>query len=455
MIRLLWKEWHELKWYLIALALGPWPLGLLWRSELGQDEGGYSSLAEFILMLVLAFWAGTRMPGGMRPARFGVGWLPIRPWKVWLVKFAPGLIVAALLPLWMQMLHPVQWHDRDPAVILINVADDVILYVTLYTCTFAVSTLASSIVAILSGYALTVIVPTLVLGNLEHYGVRDSAVHVLLVAVALCVSFGVWTRGRGAGPARKTGVTVASASIGLVFGLLVLALMDTRSLLGFGGVLGKTAEYWAMSRHRDAYDVTGPRELASPDGRAFAYVCSFHDVQTRTSTHGPLKMITTAYKYRTGEIRIRDSHGTTAVLKRAWASPEAWLPNGSLLVATGRHGRPITLSEWDPRTGRLVHLATLPRMDFVIPDSTGDKIAVLTSPRRGQGDDLWMLDRRFRRLKLLRPGLSILWSRQRPPRWDRDRLIFYRDFRTGYWSIRADGADLRQVFPKPKEARGG
>ena len=113
----------------------------------------------------------------------------------------------------------------------------------------------------------------------------------------------------------------------------------------------------------------------------------------------------------------------------------------------------VSLSEWNPSTGKLRPLARLPRIASVIPDATSEKIAVLASPRRGLGLDLWVLDRRSRQLKLLRPGMSVETRGQSAPRWDGDRLIFYRDSRTGYWSIRADGSDLRQVLSTPKEAR--
>jgi len=453
MIRLLWKEWHELKWYLIALALGPWLLGLLPSSKLGYDRSGIWSLDVLLLLLILAFWAGTRMPGEMRATRFGVGWLPIKRWKVWLVKFGPGFLVAALFPLWIHLValyrvHPIRYGENETA--LMHVADNLAYALSLYTCTFAVSMFASSVVAILCAYVAAIyVVPAILLSGPIYAGVRESAIQVLLSGVALTVSFGVWTKGRSAGPVRKTGVTVVSAFSGLALGVLVLAfvgIISAGSFRAFRVELYKVAEYWAMSHHRDgSYHVPGTRELPSPDGRAFAYVCVFYDVETRGSR--------TAYTYRTGEIRIRDFRGTVAVLKQAWASPAAWLPDGSLLVVTGnKEGRPIALSEWDPRTGRLVHLARLPRIAFVIPDSTGDKIAVLASPRRGGGDDLWVLDRQSRRTKLLRPGLNMTWSGQSPPRWNGDRLIFYRNFRSGYWSIRADGADFKRVFP---EARDG
>ncbi|MCX6377489.1 MAG: hypothetical protein NTU88_15885, partial [Armatimonadetes bacterium] len=205
MIRLLWKEWHELKWYLIALALGPWLFTLLWSSKLGYGGSGIWSFDVQILMLVLAFWGGTRMPGEMRPTRFGVQWLPVRPWKVWLVKFAPGFIVAVLLPLWIHVValsrvHPITYghyygHYWTP---FRYIADNLAYALSVYTCTFAVSMFASSVVAILCAYVGAVMVPGILLNGPTYFGIRESAIQPLLSGIALAVGFGVWTKGRGA-----------------------------------------------------------------------------------------------------------------------------------------------------------------------------------------------------------------------------------------------------------------
>jgi hypothetical protein len=452
-IRLLWKEWHELKWYLIALALGPWLLGLVPSSKLGYDWNGIWSLDVQVLMLVLAFWAGTRMPGEMRPTRFGVGWLPIRPWKVWLVKFAPGFLVAVLLPLWIHVVafarvHPIRLGEHETA--LMHVAGSLAYALSLYTCAFAVSMFASSVVAILCAYVGAVILPGILLSGPTYFGIRESAIQPLLSGIALAVGFGVWTKGRGAGIGRKSGVMVIAAFSGLLLGVLVLALIGIvryGSVQALRGELDKAAQYWAMSRHTDQpYEIGGARELPSPDGRALAYARSFYAKRPRGDK--------SARKYRGGEVRIRDWRGDVAVLKRSWASPAAWLPDGKLLVVIGREGHPISISEWDPPSGGLRLLARMPGIACVAPDRAGDKIAVLTSPRRGYGLDLWILDRHSRRLKLLRPGLGVYPWEDDAVRWDGDRLVFYRGLRA-LWSIRADGSDLRQALPTRKEARGG
>lgn len=453
MIRLLWKEWHELKWYLIALALGPWLLGLLPSSKLGYAGSGIWSLDVQILMLVLAFWGGTRMPGEMRPTRFGVGWLPVRPWKVWLVKFAPGFIVAVLLPLWIHVVafarvHPIRLGEHETA--LMHVAGSLAYALSVYTCTFAVSMFASSVVAILCGYVGAVILPGILFSGPTYFGIRENAIQPLLSGIALAVGFGVWTKGRGAGIGRKSGVMVIAAFSGLLLGVLVLALIGIvryGSVQALRGELDKAAQYWAMSRHTDRPYEMGARKLLSPDGRALAHVRSFYGKRPRGDK--------SARKYRGGEVRIRDWRGDVAILKRSWAAPAAWLPDGKLLVVIGREGHPMSISEWDPSTGGVRPLARMAGIACVTPDRAGDKIAVLTSPRRGNGLDLWMLDRHSRRLKLLRPGLSVGAWGQDAPRWDGDRLVFYRYLRFGYWSIRADGSDFKQVFPLPKEARGG
>jgi len=438
-IRLLWKEWHELRWYLIGLALGPWLFVLLLSSKLGYYRGGGIYSGDLmILMLILAFWAGTRMPGEMRATRFGVGWLPIKRWRVWLVKFGPGFLIAALFPLWIHVValyrvHPIQYDENETA--LMHVAANLAYALSLYTCTFAVSMFASSVVAIMCGYALTFIAP----GFLPYAGILYQT---LFSGIALAVGFGVWTKSRGAGAVRRAGVAVIAAVPGTALGVLALAvagIISSGSVHAFRSNLNAVV-LWRLAHilsRGPSYDIWNiGQALPSPDGRNLAYVHWLRD----------------GHNYRGRDIRVRNSQVDIAVLRRSLASPVAWLPDGRLVVAAHGNEWDVDLFEWDPGTDKLERRASLPRIIGVFPDPAGKKIAILASPRHSSGMDLWVLDRRSRRLKLLRPGLSVHdWWKDDAVRWDGDRLIFYRSFRSAYWSIRADGADFRRVFPEVRD----
>jgi hypothetical protein len=445
-IRLLWKEWHELKWYLAALALGPWLATLLLSSKLGyyRGEGIYSG-DLMILLLVLAFWAGTRMPGETRPTRFGVGWLPIKRWKVWLVKFGPGFLVAVLFPLWVHVValyrvHPIRYEEHETA--LMHVAANLACSISIYTCTFAVSMFASSVVAIMCGYALTFMAPGVLL---VYAGIPLDMYQTLFSGIALAVGLALWTKGRGAGAVRRAGMALVAAIPGMALGVLVLAVaavINAGSIQAFRANL-KTVVLWRLTHilsRSPSYDIWNIGQmLPSPDGRFLAYVHWLRDGRN----------------YRRREIRVRNSQGDIAVLRRSLASPTAWLPDGRLVVAAHGNDWETALLEWDPGTGKVERLASMPRITAVIPDPLGDRIAILAAARRSSGTDLWVLDLRSRRLKLLRPGLSLgEWWQDDAVRWDGERLVFYRDFRRGYWSVRADGTDFRQVFPLPKEGHG-
>jgi len=447
--RLLWKELHEVKWYLIGLVLGPWLLTLWPSSTLGYStKSGRTGWDVPILLLILTFWAATRMPGEMRLNRLTVRSLPIGAWRIWAVKFLPGFIMVILLPLWIHLVaemrvHPTYSQWDTPAK---HITESFVGAASLYTVTFAASLLASSMTAVLAGW-FVVFGCVEVIRGYTGYAIEESYVRVMLALIGLFVMLGIWTKARSGGIRRKVAVAAISAALAPLVGLA--ALLSYWAIVG-GGPRG--IEYGlAVLRDRprsnrwQPYQVSGwlstyPHYIVSPDGKSIAYRIRISIIH----------------------LRVWDSRADKMVMERKDAAPAAWLPDGNLLFVTcGSKKETMDLLEWDRVSGGVSKLASFPRsadqsyspaMQRVVPSGDGNKVALFVSPRRGSGVDLWVLDRKSHALKLLRPGLSADWWNGVEAAWDGDRLVFRRG--ATYWSIRWDGSNLRRTFKPHTEANG-
>ena len=409
MRRLLWKEWHELRWYVIAMVFIPWVvLSPVFAGDIHRD---LFAVDVQMLMLVLLFWGASRMREDMQTH------FPVSRLQMLAVKLLPGLVMAVLFPYWIRFVAVSKglMLDNEPLTWLAYA-------VSLYMVSFAFSLFASTIASVLAAWFTIFsggpIFETLARNYDYSYRSSDKAIiYLWLAGTAFLTITGMCLIVRHNDARRR-------AAIILIF--LALAL-PTMLIIRNGH-----REEVPLAPYDSSY-ADNARILASPDRRMFAYAESNSYLD---------------------EVKIRDAHGVRTILKRNGAAPTAWLSDGNLLIIATDTGLDTQFLEWNHKSGVLSYLIRfsnnkesrqfdMPSIYRAIPSPDGAKIALVTESETGYGDDLWMLDRRSRKLKLAHPGMYVDWDGNEGFSWDGDRLVFNRGDR--YWSIRSDGSDLKRI----------
>lgn len=433
MRRLLWKEWHEIRWYFLGLLVGPWML-TLWPPHFTEQMGTNYVLDSHseriqILLLIAMFWGATRLSGENRPGRLSVRTLPISQSAVLMVKLVPGLIVSCLLPLWIHVavtsqLLPIYQYGLTP---LYYISENFWLLLSGYLVSFALSTFCSSVVAVLISWLLVFFSTTFV-----TYGSVDEFLRAFLALAGLFLGSAIWLKGANVGTKRRVGIGVVAVLIAFpifISGLYMYSKGTARTPF-------RLALASVLRRHRSESPGVlfghSPDSL-SPDGRFLMY----------TSKDWVLN------KHRGGwyvvTLKVLDFQHRKTLLEQKDARPITWLPDGKLLIAALEKDN-FMLSEWDPDTGKRRIMLRYPcdseqcPITRIWPRPDGRKIALVISSKRA-GSDLWMLDRTSGELALLWPGVPH-WLAD--VAWDGDRFIFEKVYNQ-YWSIQSDGSDLRRV----------
>lgn len=411
MKRLLWKEWHELRWYLIAFVFVPWVvLSPVFTRPSERNTPAFDGQIQ-MLMLILLFWGASRMREEMQTH------FPVSRLQMLAVKLLPGLILAVLFPCWIMF---VAVHNG------LSVGDsqawlEYLAYpVSLYMVSFAFSLFASTIASVLATL-FTFLAGMYLLPSLSHCRFDMDFAYWLLALTAFLTITGMCLVVRNADARRKAAVVIISIALTLPMGL-----MNNNPIHENAPGVSREASYnYNSNSHIQA----------SPDRRQFAYAVS----------NGYLD-----------EVKIRDAHGTRTIAERNCAAPSAWLPDGDLLIVASDTGLDTQLLEWNHESGALSNLVRfpnnnksyrfiMPSIRRVIPSPDGTKIALFVESEKEYSRDLWMLDRKSHKLKLLHPGLNVDWySKSQTVSWNGDRLIFIRGNR--YWSIRSDGSDLNKIL---------
>ena len=459
MLRLLWKEWHEVKWYLIGLVLAPWVLALIPQGTRGgKPVSALASWEGIIVALIFLFWAATRIPGELRARRHTLRVLPVSLWHVWVIKFLPGMIVGVLLPFWIQLIET--WVNGGSAHAVVAVRqplETVPLLLWLYTVGFSISTVASTAVAVI----LTPLIYA-AMGIGIPGGIDDQLLTMMLAPSALCVSIGMWFEG-SSGPRRRLAVGAISAALGFSLNFpVILAALQTgpgvapalrphvRDILVSPGYQARilVVEYYPASAEWHKY------YLPSDDRICVAYT-SLGANYPRDPTRA--------------DVLVQDSRGRRVILKGMYIGPMAWLPDGNLLIAAGKSYLEADLLEWDRRTNRIRKLASfhrgrtgdarrgqyfaVPLILGIYPDHTGNRIALHVEASDQEFRNLWMLERKTGRLRLIRPEFYAIPYGPLAPRWDGDRLVFFHSSEAlsgveyeACWSIRWDGSGLKRMF---------
>ena len=432
MRRLLWKEWHEIRWYFIGLLAGPWLLTFLAPMSYYADGNTHYVLdagsERFqLLLLVLMFWGATRLSGENRPGRLSMRTLPINQWMVLTVKLVPGLFVACLLPLWIHvavtsLIKPLYMNGVTPAYF---VWENLWLLVSAYLVSFALSILTSAIVAVLIGWLLVFFAVVEI-----QYGVLSVYLQALMSLVGLILGPAIWLKGTSSGIKRRVGIGAIAILVALpVFltGLYFIPWHKTNQLSLMMSIIH------SRPRVGPTYvDYNYASHSISPDGTLLAYTADEYSLDKKTG-----------FQKTTTTLRVWDFRHRKTLLEQKDVRPISWFPDGKLLIVVSR-GSSLILAEWDPQTQSRLTLLTSPgsrSIRGIIPSTDGRKIALFIEPRRIRGVDLWMLDRASDKLKLIRPGLAY-W--QHDDAWDGDRLIFQRRYNE-YWSIRSDGSGLKPI----------
>lgn len=446
MRRLLWKEWHELRWYLIGFLFGPW-LAAWWGNRL--NNGTPQSVSDplfWAMTILLSFVAATRLSKDVRAEYMSVQWLPVNRWAVWLTKFIPGFIVAVLLPLWIRWVVTVV-ADANPALVGMRIdqgSDGIEVSTAVYACVFAASMFLPSLAAVLVGiFAACTIAGYM--SDLLAILLSANACFAAQAVVATAVSVGAWRRPAGAGARSRASSAGVAALLGLIPALglgFLIAVHESGGLQVFArnyDLYRATQLSWYTTSGRP-WNVSAADDIVSADGK---YVAHMAELWTRPGTRNRLE--------------ITDAHGHHVEVPDPTAVPAAWLPNGRFLVCTGSMGREMILNEFDPRTNRLTPLASFPPpkrgksyapIEGVFPEPSGNRVALVVSPRVGIGSDIWVLDMHTKALRILLPGVSFSDDLV----WDGDDLVVLR--MGDYWRIPSDGSAPRRVTVSMKEASG-
>ena len=440
MRRLLWKEWHEIRWYLIGLVLGPWLLSLRTSTYFPQGRSyvlNSTSGKVAILLLIMVFWGATRLSGENRAGWLTIRNLPVNQWTILAAKFLPGFIVACLMPLWIHAVVILRFNPTffapgfQPATCI---WENFLTMVCAYLVSFALSTCTSTAVAVIAAIGILMF-GSQSLGNYRNVDVGQAffAMASLFAIPMLRIKAGI------AGAGRKAAIGVISVLLTIP---IFLGLFYIYFIANWPRPNPDLSVFWATLTGRYDYFYPSYPELsewnqpvASADRMLLAYAYAVRpDAANKRKGRMPFGLKVWDFRHGRTLLEVNDS------------VPIAWLPEGSLLFLTYGMSQ-ADLIEWNSRTQarrQLVSYPCTPRycpIMKILPSPDGRKIALFIAPRWVQGADLWMLDRASRKLELIRPGLAY-WDDNQA--WDGDRLVFRRNYNE-YWSMKSDGSDFKRI----------
>lgn len=440
MKRLLWKEWHEIRWYFLGLLLGPWLLSLR-TSRYFPDSRSYvfdsSSNNVMILLLIMVFWGATRLSGENRAGRLTVRNLPVNQWTVLAAKFLPGFIVACLMPLWIHVVVVTRFQP-DFSIPGFEYTDflwaNFWAMMCAYLVSFALSTCTSTAVAVIAGIGILMF-GSQYLGNYRNVDIGRAffAMASLFATPMLWIGAGI------AGTKRKVAIGVVSVLLTIP---IFLGLFYIYFIANWPRPHPDPSVFWAtLTGHYEYFYPSYPeltdwsQPVASADRMLLAYAyASRRDVRNHRKGRPPIALKVWDFRHGRTLLEVNDS------------VPIAWLADGSLIFLTYGMSQ-ADLIEWSSRTQSRRELLSYPcspkrcPITRILPSPDGSKIALFIAPRHVQGVDIWMLDTRSRKMKLVRPGLGY-WERDQA--WDGDRLVFRWSY-DEYWSMKSDGSDLKRI----------
>lgn len=177
MIRLLWKEWVEIRLFLLGLLAAPVfsmlvlqdQYGFCIRDGLGNVNGSEPD-SHWIVLILLAIWGASRFPEEMKRGLFSVLRLPIKRGRILAAKFLPGLIAVLLVPAWCVLMICLIAPHRfggypETAWLLSNALNLLGCFLVAYCLAFAVSLYSNLATGALFGIIGALAIPDL----LESY----------------------------------------------------------------------------------------------------------------------------------------------------------------------------------------------------------------------------------------------------------------------------------------------
>lgn len=441
MLRLLWKEFHEAKWYLLSLLALPWVVSLWCILQKGVGAKDTYDACFWVCALPLVFLASTRMQKDMQPNQLSADWLPVNRWVGLFAKLAPGLAVAVLLPIWLRLVVTICAGETVPLdYLMMAVASSI------YAFTFAVSMFLPGLPSALVGVAIDMIACGWSIKALPPYFPREVVVGALaLMAVTACI--GVWVQTERSSIKRRAGGALTGIAVGLIPVLGIGFLFSMHTAGGMKEFRVKRNQYLAQRKSKDSG--RGSMSYASGglqvslNGRSIAFVKGVRG----DSDNGT-------------ELVVADIDGQETTVPGSTASSAAWLRDGDLLVFTGMIGSGIHLNRYYRRENRLARLASFPscRGDHVytrpiisvVPDPLSDRVALVVMPPSGGLPDLWVLDAHKGNPRLVRRNIATKWEGNYIT-WSGDSIIMVRQ--SEYCRIPLDGSRPRFITDSGKEVR--
>ena len=429
MKRLLWKEFHEHIWMFASAVAAPVLILIFVRVALRDESLWPTNVSSlFLAYVVFAFWGASRMPHERESSRLTLAALPVRLWQVWLLKALPGLIGAVVSACLVAVLGQgaAPPHGQQLSVGLMS-GEMASAYCIAFLASLFWGVGAS---AVISGVAST--------WGWGWYWQSTSTPHqrtadvswlltATLLAVSACVML---ARSQGASYRRAAIVTAA-----VCVTILGVALAP-------GWYSGRRGPVQYQTRIIAPPLVSREAGLIAYEPHSERIMVSRLDGSARREVAEGPGLVPLALSSN-GEILFLACSGDEQVMRRQ-RSPEA-------RRELARRVR-IEVRLWDRRTGKSRVLETAPLTDPGIVGIGwsaafvgGRSDAAILQPSgalgRSEKQDLWLLDTRTGKKRLLWPNIShnsVLW---------RDGWIELRDY----------GGDVRYVSPsggRPREAKG-
>lgn len=162
MLRLLWKEWVEIRLLLLGLLAAPVFSMLVLKDQCGfltKSWGDYMPIPAqscWIALVVISVWAASRFPEEMRRGWFSVFWIPVRVRDVLAVKFLPGVVAIALAAPWTGLMFwliaPFRFGEPpEPRLLVLPTIALFAPFLMAYCVAFNVSLCGSTAIGALAG----------------------------------------------------------------------------------------------------------------------------------------------------------------------------------------------------------------------------------------------------------------------------------------------------------------
>jgi len=447
--QLLWKEWNEVKGYLLLLAVGPWVFALAAKRGLYYSglSRGFSApeLAGGLavpVILVVFLWAATRVESKPNNRNLCLEGVPAGALDTLCAKFLPGLAVALLIPFWLHIAACVAMGSP------FQPAWEVLPFLKVSACaycfTFALSLRVPATIATITAIPVSMVVFSYASFQANTVLEFLALPYVWLTTFSLILLLISWFTGESS-PWRGR-VALSCCTILAVMGM---------ALWSVHGLPHRT--HIALEEEATWLDWYAP-VIVDKSQRAVAYVAVPTVGNDEPRGHQE-QLQNKPPEHPKAKLKVWISGKESVVAQAGYVSPYAWLPNGRLVFGATDNPSTLYINDWDPQTGETRKLALFrsttaygmssPVGGFFL-NQDGSRAAVFADSYVHEGADLWILDLRHGGARVICAdrALSSKWMSGYQGEWRRDTLVFITP-RDELRSICVDGTSFKLIAGSP------